>query len=232
MSRKPVPDPEQVLDAALALAADRHWEAVRLYEVAARLETDLGRIRACVPDKEALVDVIWDRADAAMLADAGTRADGFLALDFAGRFEYCLMAWLVPLRPHRRTVAEMLQVRMEPGHFHIQIPTLIRVSHTVQWMRELCRRDATFLRRAAEETALTTVFVSTVATWLRDESPDEHVTREALARRFARAASLGRLWPEAGAPDPGPRDQSSRDGRYHENRTHKNRTHENRSRNH
>ena len=232
MTRKPVADAEQVLDTALALAADRHWEEVRLYEVAARLETDLGRIRACVADKEALVDVLWDRADAAMLADAGTGADGFLELDFAGRFEYCLMAWLVPLRPYRRTVAEMLQVRMEPGHFHIQVPTLIRVSRTVQWMRELCRRDATFLRRAAEETALTTVFVSTVATWLGDHSPEERVTREALARRFARATSLGRLWPDARVADPDPRDQPTRDRRYPESRPHENRTHDDRTRNH
>lgn len=168
--------PQEILDAALHCAADRHWEAVRLADVAAALDIPLAEMRTHVPDKESLVDLLWDRADTALLHKAGDSL--LLTADIPARIEQLVFAWLEPLAPHRRTVREMLLVRLEPGHLHIQLPTLIRVSKTVQWLREAAGLRATFAWRALEESALTALFVATVATWLHGNG--EHRARDLL----------------------------------------------------
>ncbi|MCP1728040.1 AcrR family transcriptional regulator [Natronospira proteinivora] len=183
----------RILDAALALAADRHWEALRLRDVAEELGVGLSDLHPCLGEKEDLVDWFWDRADAVMLSQC--RGPDFDALEFSRRYETCVLAWLsVPLS-HRRTFREMLYVRMEPGHLHIQLPTLLRVSRTVQWMREACGRRGTFLRRATEEVVLSSLFVSALADSLNDDSLGGQRSRDRLQRHIRWAVSAGRLWP-------------------------------------
>lgn len=164
----------QVLDAALELARDRHWEKVRLADVAARLGCGLHDIHAHYPDKEALVDAWWDRADSAMLS---APIDG---LDLAARVETLVLAWLETFAAHRETARQMLEVRLEPGHLHIQIPTLIRTSRTVQWLREAAGMHQPLPFRAIDETAMTTLFVATCLRWLR--SGDEETVRRMLRK--------------------------------------------------
>lgn len=161
---------EDILDAALRCGANVHWERVRLADVAAELGITLAEIHPHFPDKESLVDALWDRADAALVLKAGDPA--LTDLEVPQRLEALVFAWLAPLAPHRRTVREMLLVRLEPGHLHIQIPTLIRVSRTVQWLREGAGLRAAFAWRALEESALTALFLATVATWLRDDGDE------------------------------------------------------------
>lgn len=187
------PDREQILGAALTLARDRHWEAVRLAAVAEHLGVGLDALHPHVQEKEDLADALWDRADRHMLARC--EGEAFRMMDFPDQYEHAVMAWLAPLVPHRRTVREMLLVRLEPGHLHIQLPTLFRISRTVQWLRECCHRRATFLRRASEETVLSALFVTTVASWLGDESEGARHTRERLARRIRLATRAGQWWP-------------------------------------
>lgn len=155
-----------LLDAALRCAADRHWEAVRLADVAAALDIPLADVHAHLPDKETLVDLLWDRADASLLSKAGDPS--LTAAEIPARIEQLVFAWLEPLAPYRRTVREMLLVRLEPGHLHIQLPTLLRISRTVQWLREAAGLRAAFAWRALEESALTALFIATVIAWLRD----------------------------------------------------------------
>ncbi|HEX6929837.1 MAG TPA: TetR/AcrR family transcriptional regulator [Gammaproteobacteria bacterium] len=162
--------PDDILDAALRCAADRHWEAVRLADVAAALGVTLADIHPLVADKEALVDVLWDRADRALLLRA--RDDALALQPVPERLESLVFSWLQPLAPHRRCLREMLLVRLEPGHLHIQVPTLIRISRTVQWLREAAGLRAAFAWRALEESVLTALFVTAVVTWLRDNGDD------------------------------------------------------------
>lgn len=171
-----------ILDAALDIAAggDRHWEDVRLADVASRLGVTLAEIHRYVRDKEALVDALWERADAALLERGHTLDPAVLAVP--DRLEMLVFAWLEPLAAHRRTVREMLLVRLEPGHLHVQLPTLLRVSCTVQWLREAAGLRATFAWRALEESALSALFVTTVALWLGndDDTRARHVLKTGL----------------------------------------------------
>lgn len=187
---------DNILDAALRCAGRTHWERVRLADVAAEAGGTLADIHAHFHDKESLVDALWDRADRAMLQHADDEALSALAVP--ARIESLVFAWLAPLAEHRKCVREMLLVRLEPGHLHIQLPTLLRISKTVQWLREAAGLRASFAWRALEESVLTGLFVATVTAWLRDA--EDTRARRILADGLRAAARVRR---HVGPQEPG-----------------------------
>jgi hypothetical protein len=78
----------------------------------------------------------------------------------------------------------MILNKLEPGHIHIQFPGLMRVSRTVQWLREAAGYDASFPRRAVEEVAHTGVYLATFTYWMSDESARSERTRRFLTRQL------------------------------------------------
>jgi len=182
---------EAIVDTAVAIAERSNWEAVRLFDVAAELNISLDDIRPYFREKEDLVDVWFDRADSQMLRAAETTE--FLSLSPRERLHHLIMTWLDALAAHRNVTRQMIGAKLEPGHLHIQIPAIMRISRTVQWMREAAQRDATFVRRALEETALTTIYLATFVHWMRDESENSQRTRDFLEQKLQVAESLDRL---------------------------------------
>jgi ubiquinone biosynthesis protein COQ9 len=176
-----------IVDTALELAAQRPWEAVRLHDVATAAGITLEDVRLHFREKEDLVDAWFDRADSAMLRAA--QDSGFAALTVRQKLHLLIMTWLAALAPHRKATREMIYGKMEPGHIHIQIPGLMRVSRTVQWMREAAHQDATYVRRALEETALTSIYLMTFFYWMCDDSPGTERTARFLDGWLARAES-------------------------------------------
>lgn len=189
--------PDDIVDTALELADAGSWEALRLHQVAERLGIGLDDIHAHFPEKEALAEAWFDRADRAMLARAGQPELGLLLR--RERVEELVMTWLDALAPHRRVTRQMILGKMEPGHLHVQIPGLLRVSRTVQWLREAAGLDAPLPRRALEESALTAIYLATFAVWMTDSTPASRRTREFLRARLEQA---GRLAPWRMVPVP------------------------------
>ena len=179
---------EAIVDTAVTIAERSHWESVRLFDIAAELDISLDDIRAHFREKEDLVDAWFDRADSRMLKTAETVE--FLSLPPRERLQHLIMAWLDALTTHRKVTRQMIGGKLEPGHIHIQIPAILRVSRTVQWMREAAQRDATYVRRALEETALTTIYLATFAYWMQDDSENSQNTRDFLAHKLKYAESL------------------------------------------
>lgn len=179
---------DAIVDTAVALAERSSWEAVRLFDVATELNTSLDNIRLYFREKEDLVDAWFDRADGQMLKSAETVE--FLSLSPRERLLHLIMTWLDTLVAHRKVTRQMIGAKLEPGHLHIQIPAIMRISRTVQWMREAAQRDATFLRRALEETALTTIYLATFAYWMHDASENSQRTRDFLEHKLLVAESL------------------------------------------
>lgn len=184
---------ETIVDAALARAERASWEAVRLHQVAADLGATLNDVRAHFREKEDIVDAWFDRADAAML-DLAARTDWSGATP-AERLERVMMAWFDALAPHRRVTRQMIRNKLEPGHVHYQIDGLLRVSRTVQWMREAAGRAAPLPWRAFEETALTGIYLASFCYWMYDDSAGSARTREFLHRRLDTAGRLARFFP-------------------------------------
>lgn len=149
---------DAVIDAALELADADHWERVRLHDVAERLGCSLEDIRAHFDEKEDLVDAWLDRADRAVLVGGPAVGDD--------PFIEMVERWLAALAPYRRVTREMILTRLEPGHVHHQFPMLLRVSRTVQWMREAAGLSESFVARAFAETVCTARFLGRFACWL------------------------------------------------------------------
>ncbi len=179
---------QRIVDAAVALAEHKGWEAVRLHDVADRLSMSLEDIRLEFSEKDQLVDAWFDRADSAMLNDAATSAP--VRLSRRLRFHRAMMAWLEALSGHRRVTRQMILGKLEPGHIHLQIPGLMRISRTVQWMREAAGYDADFPRRAIEETLHTSIYLATFTYWMFDGSANSERTDRFLRRRLNHAEIL------------------------------------------
>lgn len=182
---------DAIVDAALARAEETSWEALRLYDVASALGVTLNDVRVHFREKEEIVDAWFDRADGAMLAHAaGAAAAGLVPRE---RLERAMLAWFDALAAHRRVTRQMILNKFEPGHLHYQFNGLLRVSRTVQWLREAAGRDATLPWRAIEETVLTGIYLMTFFHWMYDDSPDSARTREFLRRRLDSVSWMARV---------------------------------------
>ena len=179
---------QQIVDAAISLAEQKNWESVRLHEVAARLELSLDDIRVEFSEKDQLVDAWFDRADSAMLAD--TAESPQTGLNCQQRMHRAIMTWLSALSAHRRVTRQMILGKLEPGHIHIQIPALMRISRTVQWMREAAGYDASLPQRAIEETIHTGIYLATFSYWMFDDSLNAEQTGQFLHKQLERARFL------------------------------------------
>lgn len=191
---------QQILDTALVMADQHGWEALRLYQVADQLEIPLTQIQAHFDQKDALIDAWFDRADQAMLTQAASSE--LRNLPEQERLESLLMHWLQALAPHQEVSRQMIEGKLEPGHLHIQIAALLRVSRTVQWWREGALRDGFFIHRAIEETLLTSLFIASFSHWLFDHSKDFEATRRGIQRRLKRLGPLLRRTQSMTFPQP------------------------------
>lgn len=189
---------DAIVDTAVTLAARSSWEAVRFFDIATELNISLDDIRAHFREKEDLIDAWFDRIDGVMLKVA--QQDDFRLMSSSERLHCLIMAWLDAMTEHRGVVRQMIGSKLEPGHIHIQVPAVMRISRTVQWMREAAQRDGTFLRRALEETALTTIYLATFTHWMFDESPQSQRTRDFLTHKLQLAETLDHTIYGAGQP--------------------------------
>ena len=170
---------QRILDTALQLAESiGSWDRVRLYDVAVTMGITLDQIRGHSGQKDDLVEAWFDRADSAMLR--AMAAPEIQPLSSRERLQHAIMTWLSALSAHRRIAREMLLYKLEFGHVHLQALGVMRISRTVQWMREAAYQQATGVRRALEETVLTSIYLLTFAYWLRDDSPEAERTRQRL----------------------------------------------------
>lgn len=181
---------DAIVAVALAQAERDGWEGLRLNRVADALSIPLSTVYGHFRDVDAVAEAWLSRADRAMLAVPGT--PGYGELPVPERLERAIMAWLGVLAPHRRVARQILLGKLYPGHPHFVAALAVRLSRTVQWLREAARLNAPPPRRQIEEIGLTWLFVATVALWTADASEGQDRTRRFLARRLAEADRLMR----------------------------------------
>ena len=177
-----------VIDSVLDHASERGWDHVRLTDVAEELGVPLAEIAGQFAEKDRIADAWLDRANRCILTLAATK--GFRALPVPERIEAAIMAWLGHLAGHKAVARDALVYKMRPAHLHLMAGLVVRLSRTVQWIREACDLDAAGFRKQIEETGLTTLFVSTVIYWSADRSENDEGTRRFLRRGLARSDRL------------------------------------------
>jgi ubiquinone biosynthesis protein COQ9 len=188
MSKQQLALQERILDKALEQAEASSWEQTHLHAVAAALNISLDEIRQYFSQKDDLVEAWFDRADRALLGSP--RSEDFLDLSLNERLYQVITCWLDALATHRRLTREMLAYKFEPGHIHLQVLGIMRISRTVQWFSEAACHDSTGLQRIIDECALTTIYLTSFARWLFDDSPDNRNCKDALEKALRRWHSI------------------------------------------
>lgn len=181
-----------IVRAALRVA-DRGggWGAVRVHDVAHEAGVTLAEVRRHFADRDAIAEGCFDMADGALLALA--ERPGWSALPVRTRLFTVVMTWLETLAPHRRLVRGMLGYKLQPEHIHLQVRGIMRISSTVQCMREVALLPSTGWRRELEEAGLTSMYLLTFSCWLADGTPGSERTRR-LLQRLLEAAERPALW--------------------------------------
>lgn len=182
---------ETILDKALSLAEKSSWENVRLQQVADALDISLDDIRKHYRSKDDLAEALFDRADQAILKEAGS--EEFKVLSGRDRLREAIMTWLRALAPYRRIVIDIFKYKLEPGHIHLQTLGLLRVSRTVQWLLEATGSKTSHLSRIMEEIGATSVYLASLVYWLKDQSADSRNTCEFIDRLLNRSVKLASL---------------------------------------
>ena len=185
----------RIVETAVALAERSDWEAVRLHAVAAEMGVGLDRIRSHFREKDELIDAWFEHADDAVLHLADSA--GLAHLTPRQRLFSLIMAWLDALEPHRRVCRQMILAKLEPGHLHVQIPAVLRISRTVQWIREAALLEDAGLQRALTETGVTAIYLAAFTRWLNERAAGSPATRRLLDRLLQRSEGLLRILPLA-----------------------------------
>lgn len=190
----------RIIDTALILGEERGWDGFHLHDLAVRLDIGLSDIARHFTGKDAIAEAWFERADAALLAAPDT--PGWQLLSPRERLQRAIFSWLQALAPHRKLAAEMLRYKLQPEHLHLQVLGALRISRTVQWIREAALLPATGWRRECEEAALTAIYLTTFASWLRDDSLGASRSRSLLDRLLARAEWLAGWFGGGERPEP------------------------------
>lgn len=191
MQKTPSELPQQILRQAIRQGEQAGWEAVRLRDISTALGISLSQIKLHFQQKDELVDAWFDLADQAML-DCQQHPD-FEHSSPQEKIKIAIMHWLNAMAAHRKLTQQMLYYKLEPGHIHLQTAALLRLSRTIQWLRELADLKAKHVKRIEQELFLSGLFGSTFIRWLQADEP----AHQAASRWLERGLQLGRwrqLW--------------------------------------
>ena len=194
---------DRLIAAALAEADKTGWDALRLARIAEREGIALAEFHALYASADALADAWLDRAERRMV----TLAPALAELATTERIARAIFGWLDELAPHRAVARQILVGKLYPGHPHLVAGAVVRLSRTVQLLREVAGLHAPPPRRQLEEIVLTNLFVATILRWARDRSEGQDDTRRWLRRRLGAldgiVGHLPRILRQNPRPEPG-----------------------------
>jgi AcrR family transcriptional regulator len=170
---------DRIVEAALALAAERGWGNLRLHQVADRLGLALAVVRAEFRDRDAIADAVFARALDEVLSAPAAEVAGRLPPE---RLLRVMMRWFDALAPHQSVVREMLREKLYPGHPQHWGPLIADLSRLIHWFLDAARIASTGRERQLAEIGLTALFLATLRRWLRDDRAGQEATRAQLQR--------------------------------------------------
>jgi hypothetical protein len=173
-----------VIDAALALAAERGWDQVRFHLLAERTGMPMPEIGAAFRDVDAIANAWFARARLHLL---GLPETALVDLSPDARIATACERWLDFLAPHRRVAAEILRGKLWPAHAHHWAPLVFNLSRLVHDLLDTARVPGEGTLRVFQEVGLTFMLLATLRDWVRDRSEAQAWTKRRLRHRLARA---------------------------------------------
>jgi AcrR family transcriptional regulator len=161
-SRKGDPKP-RILEAARRVAKRSGWAELSLMDVAAELKMPLGELARHVRDADAIADIWFADAQAAVLALADTPE--FKRKSTHKRLAAAYTAWFTACGRDPDLSRQMLSTKLYVSHPHHWVPLIFHLSRLVQSFRDVAGLREGGLRRQAEEVVLTFLFLATLGFW-------------------------------------------------------------------
>jgi len=170
---------DAIVDAALALAAERPWEDVRLSDIAAEAGVSLAGLRASFDGKMDILAAFVRRIDQAVL----DRLDPELTDEPPReRLFDVLMTRFDVLTPHKDAVRSIVKsFERRPGDLISWNPIAVR---SMTWMLEAAGIDTGGRLAMVGSQGLAVVFARTLRVWLKDDDPGMARTMVELDRRL------------------------------------------------
>jgi AcrR family transcriptional regulator len=175
----PAADPDRLIDAAMRLIAQQGWRRLSMAAIAAEAEVPILTVYRLFPSKPAMLCAFFRRIDETVLA---APLDAEADERPRDRIFDLLMRRLDALRPYRDSI-EVLgrELPTDPVAALAAGAGLLR---SMGWMLEAAGISAEGLGGMLAVKLTAAAYMSTVRTWLRDETPDLAPTMAALDRRL------------------------------------------------
>lgn len=180
---------DRVIDAALALAAERGWAGVSMADIAQSAKVPLANVLRFFPSKPSILNGFIRRIDSQVLA---VTSDGSESDDGArDRLFDVLMRRFDALQPHKKGLAQILC-----GSLCTPLAPLNHLPRylcSMALMLEAGGISPAGLGGRIRVKGLAFVYACAFRVWLRDDSPDMAKTMAALDSGLKRADCLARL---------------------------------------
>jgi AcrR family transcriptional regulator len=214
--RAPAPersDRERIVEAYMALLAERRYEDVGFADIATRAGLSLDRCRAAFGSRLAVLAAHMEAIDRQVLAGA----DKDMAEEPPReRLFDVLMRRLEALAPYKAAVRSVgRSARRDPA---LALCLNGLAARSMAWMLTAAGISSAGVRGAIRTQGLACLYVGVLRTWIKDDDPGLARTMAALDRELARAATwsrrlddLCRLVPGVGRGRWRPRDREADD---------------------
>jgi len=178
------PDRERIIDAFMALLAEKSFEQIGFAEIAARAAVSLAQLRGEFPSTLAMLAAHMKEIDRKVLA--GIDADMAEEPPRERLFDV-LMRRLEVLESHKAAVRSLTRSAMRNPGLAIALNGL--AVRSMQWMLTAADISASGPRGMVRAQGLALLFASMLRTWADDDDPGHARTMAALDRALARGQS-------------------------------------------
>ena len=180
-----------LIEAALALVADKPWREIALADIAGEAKIGLAELRRTATDKAAILATFQRRLDAAALA--GVAEDPADDDDSPrDRLFDILMQRFDALNVHRAgAVALARAARKDAGLAAFGLSSLAR---SMAWMADAAGLPVDGVKGRLRVKALTGLYALTLRDWTEDDSPDMSRVMAALDARLRKLENAPGAW--------------------------------------
>ena len=174
--------PKHIIDTALTLAAEQRWKEISLNHIARAAKLPLSEVYGAFPSKTAILAGFSRQIDVDVLA--ALDADAAEASVRERLFDV-LMKRFDALNPHRQAIANIL--RDSCADPIAAFSGLAPLCQSMAWMLEGAGIGTQGPLGLVRIKGLSMIYLSALAVWLRDESPDMAKTMACLDKRLRQA---------------------------------------------
>lgn len=182
----PSGDPKaRIVEALLALAAERRWEDFSMSDVAARAGLTLSQFRDCFPSKGAVLGA-WSRQIDKQVLDGVS--DDLIGEPAKERLFDVLMRRLDAMAPHRDALAGIMEWAQHDPAATLSLNTL--ALNSMRFMLEAAGIESEGPVGALKLQGLVLAWTRVLRVWLDDRDPGFGQTMAALDRELERGGKL------------------------------------------